>query len=172
MNRTILEALTASINGEHDQWDRFLVPVQRGINSTRNATTGIAPSVLLYGFRPEVDLEVRLENQKREDLREVREIAKRRCERVAATMKRRFDKNKLPPKQFEVGDLVLVERTRLVRGLTSGKLVAKYLGPVRIMEVLGNERYRVESLSRDKRRFKGVVSSERLKVFRTQTVSG
>lgn len=77
----------------------------------------------------------------------VRDIAKRKCDRIAAMIKSRFDKKKLPPKKFAVGDLVLVERTKLVRGLTSGKLVPKYLAPVSVTEELGNERYRVESLS-------------------------
>ncbi|KAK9696748.1 hypothetical protein QE152_g31388 [Popillia japonica] len=71
----------------------------------------------------------------------VRDIAKRKCDRIAAMIKSRFDKKKLPPKKFAVGDLVLVERTKLVRGLTSGKLVPKYLAPVSVTEELGNERY-------------------------------
>jgi hypothetical protein len=58
-----------------------------------------------------------------------------------------------------------VERTLLVKGLSSGKLVPKYIGPVKIIAVLGNDRYRVASFSKDRRRFKGVVASDRLKLF-------
>lgn len=54
-NRTILESLTCSAQDQHDNWDHHLYQVQRGINSRVNATTGEAPSELLYGFRSEVE---------------------------------------------------------------------------------------------------------------------
>lgn len=170
-NRTILEALAASIEGEHDKWDRYVLQVQKGINNTINATTGIAPGELLYGVRPRVENEVRLSTETTKDSTSLRRKAKTRCDETSVKMRLRFNKNKLPPRQFKENDIVLVERTMLVRGLTSGKLVPRYIGPVKIVEVLGNDRYRVISFSKDRRRFKGVVSSERLKVFKPQVVT-
>lgn len=63
---------------------------------------------------------------------------------------------------------MLVERKLLVKGLTSGKLVPKYIGPVQIVEVLGNDRYGVTSFSKDKRRFKGIVASEGFRLLKLQ----
>jgi transposase InsO family protein len=34
-NRTILEALSASVDGKHDDWDNHVAKIQRGINSTK-----------------------------------------------------------------------------------------------------------------------------------------
>lgn len=170
LNRTILESLSASIDDEQDGWDKYLIQVQKGINSTRNATTGFAPAEMLYGMRPELQNEYRLSIAKRKDLTEVRKLAKKRCDDLSIKMKTRFDKNKSKPNIYNVGDQVLVERTLLVKGLSSGKLVPKYIGPVKITEVLGNDRYRVVSLSKDKRRFKGVIASEKLKLFKPQNV--
>lgn len=48
----------------------------------------------------------------------------------------------------------------------SGKLLPKYIGPAKIIEVLGNDWYRVVSLPTDKCPFKGVVPSERLSYSR------
>ncbi|KAJ8971346.1 hypothetical protein NQ314_000745 [Rhamnusium bicolor] len=70
-NRTILASLTANIEGKHDKWDDELIDVQRGINSTVNATTGMAPSELLYGFTPEMKYEVRLEKKGEPTLRKL-----------------------------------------------------------------------------------------------------
>ncbi|KAH0811943.1 hypothetical protein GEV33_010848 [Tenebrio molitor] len=164
-NRTILEALSASVDGKHDDWDNHVAKIQRGINSTKNATTGIAPSELLYGLRPEVQNEVRLTNTQPKDVQTLREEAKRRCDAIARKMKERYDKNRKEAVRYKEGDIVLVERTLLVKGLSSGKLVPKYIGPVKIIAVLGNDRYRVASFSKDRRRFKGVVASDRLKLF-------
>lgn len=85
-------------------------------------------------------------------------------------MKARFDKNKNQAQKFKEGDLVLVKRTQLVKGLSSGKLVSKYIGPVKVIQEMGNDRYRVISLSKDRRRFRGVVASDRLKLFRAQDI--
>ncbi|KAJ8970407.1 hypothetical protein NQ317_017189 [Molorchus minor] len=167
-NRTVLESLTASIEGKHNEWDKYLLPVQRGINSTVNSTTNIAPSELLYGFRPNMVNEVRLTKRKLLDLRKIRQQAKGTCDVTAQKMKYRYDKKRRPAKEYKQGDVVLVEKTTLVKGLSSGKLVPKYVGPVKIIDVLGNDRYRVVSFSTDKRRLKGVVASDRLKPFKSQ----
>ena len=91
-NRTILESLTASSGGKHDKWDDFIVEVQRGINVTINATTGIAPSELLYGFRPKLVNEIRLCDVQRKNLESLRKTAKTRCDEAGKRMKQQFDK--------------------------------------------------------------------------------
>jgi translation initiation factor IF-1 len=116
-------------------------------------------------LRPEVQNEVRLTNTQPKDVQTLREEAKRRCDAIARKMKERYDKNRKEAVRYKEGDIVLVKRTLLVKGLSSGKLVPKYIGPVKIIAVLGNDRYRVASFSKDRRRFKGVVASDRLKLF-------
>ena len=141
--------------------------MQRGINGTINATTGIAPADLLYGLRPEVENEIRLNKPQKNIIIELRRKAKLNCDLVAMKMKERYDKNKLRATKFNEGDLALVERTMLVKGLNGDKLVSKYIRPVR--PVLYNDRYSVVSLYKDERWFKGVVASERLKRFKPQS---
>lgn len=62
----------------------------------------------------------------------------------------------------------MIQRTPFVKGITSGKLVQRYAGPVRVTEVLGNDRYRVQTPSKDRRRFKGVIASDKMKLFKAQ----
>ncbi|KAJ8964357.1 hypothetical protein NQ314_004968 [Rhamnusium bicolor] len=120
----------------------------------------MAPSELRYGFIPEMKYEVRLRNKKGVDLRKIRAEAKRRCNLAAKRMKKSNDKRRTEAKQYKVGDVVLVKRKLLAIGLTSRKMVPKYIDRVQIIEVLGNDRYRVASFSKDKRRFKGIVVNE------------
>lgn len=169
-NSTILRSMTAVVGENYDAWESKIPEVQCGINGTVNATTGISPAELLYGFRPRLKYDVSVNSQidRQVNLELSRRNAALNIERKAKNMKQRFDKNRLDPIQYQVGDMVLVERTPMVKGLSSGKLVQKYTGPVQITHVLGNDRYRVQSLSKDRRRFKGVVASDKLKLFKAQ----
>jgi hypothetical protein len=149
-----------------------LTEVQRGINMTINATTGQTPSELLYGFQPrlryDADLPDREPINRLEQLKSNRTKASGKIARNAINMKARYDKNRLCARTFQPGDMVFVERTPIIKGLASGKLVQKYIGPVQVTEVLPNDRYRVQSLSKDQRRFRGVVASDRMKIFTAQ----
>lgn len=92
-----------------------------------------------------------------------RENAAVSMERRTKSTKKRYDRNRLDAVQYKIGDMVMVERTPIVTGIASGKLVQKFIGPVQITHVFVNDRYRVQSLSKDKRQFKGVVANDRLK---------
>ncbi|KAH0807942.1 hypothetical protein MTP99_006159 [Tenebrio molitor] len=139
---------------------------------TINATTGQTPSELLYGFQPrlryDADLPDREPINRLEQLKSNRTKASGKIARNAINMKARYDKNRLCARTFQPGDMVFVERTPIIKGLASGKLVQKYIGPVQVTEVLPNDRYRVQSLSKDRRRFRGVVASDRMKIFTAQ----
>lgn len=173
-NATILNAMMTAIGDEHDSWEAKITEVQHSINGTVNATTGRAPAELLYGFRPRLKFDVSIgdnEQVQREDnLKLMRAKAVDNINKSASAMKRRYDKNRGPAVTYKVGEMVMIERTPIVKGLTSGKLVGRYIGPVRVQQVLPNDRYRVESLSKDRRRFRGVVSSDKMKLFKTQTI--
>lgn len=112
--------------------------------------------VSLYGLRPRLEKEVRLSAELAEDISEIKNEAKARCNVLSRKMERRFDDNKNAPLKYEIEYLVPVERTLLIPGLRSGKLVPKYMNPVKIMEVLKNDRYRVILLTADKPRFNSV----------------
>ncbi|KAJ8937263.1 hypothetical protein NQ318_020650 [Aromia moschata] len=169
-NSTILRAMTAAVGENYDAWESKIPEVQCGINGTVNSTTGKSPAELLYGFRPRLkyDININTQTDRLGNLDLARQSAAMNIVNKAKLMKKNFDKKRLEPIQYNVGDMVLVERTPMIKGLSSGKLVQKFTGPVQVTHVLGNDRYRVQSLSRDKRRFKGVVASDRLKLFKIQ----
>ncbi|VEN34297.1 unnamed protein product [Callosobruchus maculatus] len=54
-----------------------------------------------------------------------------------------FDKHRLPPKIFSVGDLVLTKVTSFPANSESKKLLPKYRGPFKLVEVLPSDRYQV-----------------------------
>ncbi|KAJ8959798.1 hypothetical protein NQ318_011530 [Aromia moschata] len=115
--------MTAAVGENYDAWESKIPEVQCGINGTVNSTTD------------------RLGNL---------DLARQSAAlNKAKLMKKNFDKKRLEPIQYNVGDMVLVERTPMIKGLSSGKLVQKFAGPVQVTHVLGNDRYRVQSLLED-----------------------
>lgn len=60
-------------------------------------------------------------------------------------MKQRYDRYRRAAQRFVVGATVLMERTSLIKGHTSGKVVKKHTGEVEITEVLHDDCYHVES---------------------------
>ncbi|KAJ8950132.1 hypothetical protein NQ314_007985 [Rhamnusium bicolor] len=158
-NATILSAMRAAICDEHNSWKAKITEVQHSINGTVNATTGCAPAELLYGFRSRLKFDVSVDDNEQVDrdvkLKSKRVKAAENIIKSARAMKKRYDRSRDPAVIFKVGDMVMIERKPMVKGLASGKLVEKYIGPVMVQQVLPKDRYRVGSLSKDKRRFKG-----------------
>ncbi|KAJ8912734.1 hypothetical protein NQ315_016689 [Exocentrus adspersus] len=107
---------------------------------------------------------------RRTTLNVVRAKAADKINKSAIAMKRRYDKNRDLAIVYQIGDMVMIEKTPIVKGITSGKLVQRYIGPVVVTQVLPNDRYKVESLLRDRRRFRGAVASDKMKLFRKQTI--
>ncbi|XP_023311907.1 uncharacterized protein K02A2.6-like [Anoplophora glabripennis] len=151
-NDTILNAMSAAVGEDQDAWESKIIEVQSGINGTINATTGTTPSELLYGYRPRLKFDVVLNNNQADrqgKLKCARDQAVANINKSEQRMKQRYDKNRLDAISYNVEDKVLVRRTPLVKGLTSGKLVQKYMGPVVVTHVLGQWRnYRVAGLAK------------------------
>lgn len=147
-NRTLLDSLsTMGADLDDDMWDDNVANIQLGLNGTINKALGAAPSEVLMGYRvtgqvaflpPDVTDEV-----------DVSELRKRVCEKYPvyqARQKEQFDAKRSAPKQFQVGDLVLLRITSNKCTGTSQKLLPKWRGPFRIAAILGNDRYEVREI--------------------------
>lgn len=67
-NRTILESLAASNHGQDERdWDMHIENVQWSLNNTRNKTTGVSPSEIVFGKRTTGPNEGNILNALRED---------------------------------------------------------------------------------------------------------
>ncbi|KAJ8929325.1 hypothetical protein NQ314_018002 [Rhamnusium bicolor] len=137
-----------------------------------NSTTGKSPSELLYGFRPRLKYDIELTNiladsDRLKTFDKNRNKALGKINKTAKATKKRYDKNRLAAITFKKMDMVLVKKSPIIKGLKSGKLVQKYMGPVRVTAALPNDRHDVQSLSKGRRRLRGVVASDRLKLFKS-----
>lgn len=77
------------------------------------------------------------------NLNEIRTEVNKHIDKTQKEQKQRFDKSRVKPRKFQVGDLVRVERSILCPG-KSRKLIAKCLGPYTIVKIMGSDRYAAE----------------------------
>ncbi|CAK1586037.1 unnamed protein product [Parnassius mnemosyne] len=127
-------------------WHTALQELQLAINCTISKSTGKSPMELLLGKRcspPAIKILQIDDDILTDDLEEVRLIAKKRMDERSLNDKTRFDKGKATIHSFKVGDFVLMRRHE--RHTT--KLGSKFEGPMEILEILPNDRYRLKHVN-------------------------
>ena len=178
-NRTILSSLSASTDDE-ERWDETVSKVRWGLNSTMNSTTGKSPYELLFGYAPRgvvnaiLDNEISIESTRDDNLVATREKVKCVVAKKQGERKAEFDRHRYGRKKYQVGDQVLVRTTATSNQGKSRKLVPKYSGPYVITKALDHDRYVIEDVqgsSRSQRKYKGIVSLDKLKAYNVEVSS-
>lgn len=148
-NRTILDSMRAVAvkHGEKD-WDSHIGTIQWGLNNTVQKTTGKTASEILFGvsMRSEINPilnKVVAETRGDCDITTIRSEAKSRIDNNMIKQKEHYDKGRKPATTYAVGDLVKITRTCFSNEGQSKKLLSPYIGPFRVIKVLGNDRYNV-----------------------------
>lgn len=152
-NQTVEIALRFYLTAHPDaEWDQILPYIQSIINNSPNATTGMAPNELCYGFKvadptslllaaePPVSEEAfhQLRLAKREEADDAMAFA-------SISMKARYDARHLPL-NLKKGDSVFLKLHHgySIPGLSSRKLSQQRVGPFKILEKVGHQAYRLE----------------------------
>lgn len=151
-NRTVLNSIRCMVGEKNTRWDEQLQKIQWSVNNMPNSTTNLTPSVLVLSYKPrdvhQNAIILTLQDEEDnvlENTSELRQQATRAIEKRQRLQKRYFDERRRKPINYEVGDMVLVERDLTAMG-HSRKLEAKFKGPYLVKAVLGNERYELEDI--------------------------
>lgn len=128
-------------------WYSAMQELQLAINCTVSKSTGKSPLELFLGKKkcspPAIKLLQVDDDEPVEDLISVRNACKQRMDERSFQDKLRFDIGKALIKPFKVGDFVLMRRHE--RHTT--KLGAKFEGPMEILEILPNDRYKLKRVN-------------------------
>ena len=156
--------LWESIRGAHEgnpsQWEDLIPAVEAAFNSTFKTPTGFTPRELLFGFPQRLPSDAILPPPQSGDPpqmveasefvarhRELYEMAREACRRAQDVICFRENVAGNTP-QFEVGQRVLVKRTRFTppddRGQSHRKILSQYVGPYVILERRGTLTYRLQ----------------------------
>lgn len=170
-NQTVLNSLSSQNSQGHERdWDKCLGKVQWGINNTVNASTKKSATQVMFGVKMRDDLinklNINVINDNNTSIEKVREDVSTNIEVTQAKLKERHDANRVPAAKYNIGDLVKISRNNFDNNKQSTKLLSKFVGPYKVTEVLGNDRYRIDEVPGFQKRgkpYKTVIAADRIR---------
>nr|XP_025676136.1 uncharacterized protein LOC112776263 [Arachis hypogaea] len=158
-NKVILQALRKKLDDAKGLWAELVPEVLWAYNTTAHSTTKESPFRLVYGSEAMIPIGVshgsmrtiaKEHNQARQAeldlIEEIRETAAIRHRALQQQLSRRYGQ-KVKPRTFNTGDLVLRKTEQARRPPSHGKLAATWDGPYKISEVLGRGAYKLEDIN-------------------------
>lgn len=154
LNQTLEQYLRCYSNYQQDDWAAKLALAEFTYNNSAHSTTGVSPFWALYGFHPTIELHVEDNVPEREApaatervkrIQDKRKALEKRWQDAVETQKKHYDKKHIPRK-FKVKDKVMLRAKNIRQLRPSVKLADRYLGPFRVVEVVGahGQAYRLE----------------------------
>jgi transposase InsO family protein len=151
MNQTIEHYLRCFCTDNQSYWPRLLATAQFSMNNATSATTGQSPHMLLMGYEPDFHVSIG-DDAPEEGVPE----AKARVEKLLLLRKRAMIQWKVAterqarnfnkahqPQTFKRGELVGLATRNLRVKKGEKKLMVRYIGPLRVLERIGSQAYRV-----------------------------
>jgi hypothetical protein len=148
-NRTLEEVLRHFVSPRQDDWDEYLDLAEYAINDSVNPSTGYTPFFLAYGHHPSAPMDltdqvmVPAAQSYMQTASDALQHAKTRLREAQLRQALQANKHRRDV-QFKVGDQVRLSTANLrLPSTMSKKLVARYLGPFVVQEVVNPVTYRL-----------------------------
>jgi hypothetical protein len=151
---------------DDDRWDENIINIHLGLNGTVNKSIGVTPSQALMVYRVVTQGQLEPEDRETADVTAVRARMAEGTAEYQAEQKRRFDRRRCRAQPYVVEDLVMIRIGSQPATGTSRKLLPKWRGPFKVVEVLGHDRYKVADIpgtTRSQLRYSGVAAAEHMK---------
>ncbi|XP_072088018.1 uncharacterized protein [Arachis hypogaea] len=160
-NKVILHALRKKLDDAKGLWAELIPEIIWGYNTTIHLTTKETFFRLVYGSDAMISVEIsqsslrtEMADQAKKDIarqfkldlvEELRSSTAVKHLAMQQHIARRYNQ-RLHPRSFQVNDLVLRKTEQARRPSSHGKLAANWEGPYRVIEVIGNGAYRLQTL--------------------------
>lgn len=159
----------------HSDWVQQLKHVEYAINNSVQRSTGISPSILLFGVEqrgPSVDhlsefLDETNLNVEERNLENIRRKASENIRKSQELNEAQIAQNSRPARKYVVGEYVVVRYIDTSAG--NKKFVQKFRGPYVIHKVLPNDRYVVRDIEGSQITqlpYDNVIESKNIKLWR------
>lgn len=176
-NRTVEEILRAFVSTTATDWNDHLTGVEIAINSSKQSSTGFSPYYLNYGQEVNLPLDVALQSAKESLVPAAADIIQQLhndLHTATVNMQKSRDRQKLQADRhrrevkYSVGDRVMLNNNDWLR--VGRKLLPKYWGPFRVIEVLSDVSVKLE-LPRALSRVHNTFHVSKLKSFKDSELS-
>jgi len=153
-NRTLLEALRSYVSARQKDWDEYLIHFEFAYNNSLNPSTGFSPFVLTYAQSPRAPWtaldqsildgmdNVAARNLGFDIVRNVQQARDALHAQAQAFRERHAQQCK--PHKYSVGDEVLLSTENVKLRVPCYKLGPRFVGPFRILELLGRNAVRIQ----------------------------
>ena len=147
MNQVYLRCFT---DEERRNWPQLLASAEFCINNAVNVSTGVSPFRALMGYDPElyariegdaIQVGVPAVNERLEKLSNLRARLEQHAKRASESQAKYYNQQHTP-RQYKRGDLVMLS-TRNLKFQFPKKLAPKFVGPFRVLDVIGSQAYRL-----------------------------
>ena len=150
-NQVLEHYLRCYADEEQSNWARLLPLAEFAYNNSHHSTAGSSPFYLLHGYHPEIRWEVEdnsLEGEVPSANERIKLLQARRDElaerlRQASASQAKYYNRKHTPKDYTVGQLVMLSTKNLKQKRPSKKMSHKFVGPFRIEDKVGAQAYRL-----------------------------
>ena len=181
-NRTLIEALRSYVTTRHNDWDEHLVHLEFAYNSSVNPATGLTPFDSMYAQQPRAPWDL-LRDQGGDVMAQdfdsdvarslgmnvLANLRKARDAMHAAAQDLRERNARLSnPHEYKVGDPVLLSTQNVALKHVSRKLAPRYIGPFKIVKLLGQNAVEIEPTGRFKA-LDPIINVEYLRPYKERT---
>ena len=147
MNQELEEYLRIYVNEKQNDWVGWLPIAQFCHNDRQHSSTGFSPFYINNGRHPFKGLNIQKESKNQmateyiEKFKENWKQVKQNLEKAAERMKKQHDKHIKPSRQYQTGDWVYLDASRIRTTRSSKKLDAKFHRPFKVLGAVGRLAY-------------------------------
>lgn len=151
-NQTLEHYLRVYCTEQQTNWIQLLPMAEFAYNNAKHATIGCSPFYALYGYHPEVYIDVEDDakggkipaiEERLKKVHHIRQLLEIRWKQ-ATDMQAKYFNKKHNSKSYNIGDHVLLSTQNLSLAQPNKKLTHKFIGPFRIRDIIGKQAYRLD----------------------------
>jgi hypothetical protein len=150
VNQELEEYLRIYVNKRQNDWVDWLPIAQFCHNDRSHSATGFSPFMITTGQHPFKGIYTGKETTNQtaekyiERFKETWKTTEKNLEQAAERMKRQHDKHVKPSRQYQPGDRVYLDASKIKTTHASKKLDAKFHGPFKVISAVGKSAYKLE----------------------------
>lgn len=153
-NQTLEQYLRCYCCDKQDQWAAWLPLAEFAYNNSVHPTLRMSPFFALYGYNPALVADgedaaqgeggqtVPAARERIQNLRKERTLLTEHWRKASATQARGYNRTH-KPRTFNIGDQVLLSAKNLRIKQPSRKLSSRYIGPLKVLDAVGTQAYRL-----------------------------
>ena len=150
MNQELEEYLRIYVNKKQNDWVGWLLITQFCHNDRQHSATGFSLLYINNRRHPFKGIEAQKKPNNQTAIEYIKKFkenwknVKQNLEKAAEKMKKQHDKHVKPSRQYQPGDRVYLDTTKIKTTRSSKKLDAKFHRPFKILRAVGKSAYRLE----------------------------